>query len=234
MKFILLSSIHRWQSLVFIVTLGVSLSACASTTWKEEVALHDGNKIIVTRLQTRGGRHEIGQEVPVAEHIITFTAPKSSQRITWKSTYGIDINDNSLQPLMLDMLNTTPYLAARPAGCIAYNKWDRPNPPYVLFKYDGKDWRRIPLAEFPREFKEANLVVGMQEHESKLVEEDRKMGFVSVSSVRNFNASLPGELRTIFRTEIRTGDTACQKMIYSNGIWDIPGSPLSYPADIKK
>ena len=84
-------SIRHWQSLVFILTLGVGLSACACTTWKEEVALYDGTKIIVTRSPTRGGRHEIGQEVPVAEHTMVFANPKSRQRITWKSTYGIKL-----------------------------------------------------------------------------------------------------------------------------------------------
>lgn len=226
MKPIFLSSLllRSWQSVVFILTLGVTMSACASTTWKEEVALHDGSKIIVTRSQTRGGRHEIGQEVPVAEHIITFAAPKSSQHITWKSTYGIDINDKSLQPIMLDILNATPYIATRPAGCIAYNKWDRPNPPYVFFKYDGKDWQRIPLTEFPSEFKEANLVVSMQAHESKLVEEDRKLGFVPVGSIRKLNKTLPEELRIIAREPITHGPgniaASCGQMVYDGkGGW---------------
>lgn len=235
MKPIFLSSslLRSWQSLVFIVTLGVSLSACASTTWKEAVTLHDGSKIIVTRSQTRGGRHEIGQEVPVAEHSISFIVPKTNQNVIWKSTYGIKITDDNLQPILLDILDDVPYMASRPAGCIAYNKWDRPNPPYVFLKYDGKDWRRITLIEFPSEFKEANIVVSMQAHESKLVDEDRKSGFVPVGKVKELNKTLPAEYRVIARTEIRTADTACRKMIYSNGVWDIPGSPLFHPTDKK-
>lgn len=46
----------------------------------------DINTIVVKRLQTHGGRHEIGQDTPVAEHIMSFTLPVTKQRITWKST----------------------------------------------------------------------------------------------------------------------------------------------------
>lgn len=236
LTFLSSSLLRGGQFLVFIATLGVSLSACSSSTWKEEVALHDGSKLIVTRSQTRGGRHEIGQEVPVAEHTINFTDPKRNKRISWKSTYGIKITDDNLQPILIDILGDVPYMASRPAGCIAYNKWDRPNPPYVFLKYDGKDWRRIPLTEFPSEFKEANLVVSMQAHESKLVEEDRQSGFVPVGSIRKLNKTLPEEYRTIFRTEItsKNSDVNCEKLIYTNGVWDIPGSPLSHSSNIKK
>jgi hypothetical protein len=45
-----------------ILMMGVSMSACAGlfgmggTSWKEEVLLHDGSKIIVERSQSYGGR----------------------------------------------------------------------------------------------------------------------------------------------------------------------------------
>ena len=32
-------------------------------SWKEDVLLHDGKKLIVERSQTYGGRHEIGQQL---------------------------------------------------------------------------------------------------------------------------------------------------------------------------
>jgi hypothetical protein len=51
-----------------------------------------------------------------------------------------------------------PYLATSPAGCIAYNKWGRPNPPYILFKYVNDAWRQIPLKEFPAVLVQANLM----------------------------------------------------------------------------
>lgn len=136
------------------------MSACADgTSWKEEVLLHDGKKLIVERSQTYGGRHEIGQKPPIKEQEITFTLPGSSRSISWKTEYSEDIGRANLNLLALHVLNGTPYIVAEPNLCHAYNKWGRPNPPYVFFKYDGKAWQRIPLPEFPTQFKDINLVV---------------------------------------------------------------------------
>jgi len=122
-------------------------------SWREEVLLHDGSKIIVKRSQSYGGRHEIGQSPPIKEQDITFTAPGSGKSITWKSEYSEDIGRANFQLLALHILNGTPYVVAAPNLCLAYNKWGRPNPPYVFFKYDGETWQRIPLTEFPAQFK---------------------------------------------------------------------------------
>jgi hypothetical protein len=62
-----------------------------------------------------------------------------------------------------------PYLVTQTLGCHSYNKWGRPNPPYVFFKYDGKGWPHIPLETFPVEIKAANVVNGIQAHEHQLV-----------------------------------------------------------------
>lgn len=51
--------------LVFIAMVVTSINACGyfglfgEASWKEEVLLHDGSKIIVKRWQKREGRHEI-------------------------------------------------------------------------------------------------------------------------------------------------------------------------------
>jgi hypothetical protein len=131
-----------------------------SANWKEEVLLHDGRKIIMERSQTRGGLHEIGQDVPLNKHMISFKLPETSEQITWQTTIGRDIKDTELLPLALDIIKGIPYLVTIPMGCIAYNKWKRPNPPYVFLKYDGKNWNRISLEEFPPEIKGANMVIG--------------------------------------------------------------------------
>jgi len=78
--------------MALLALVGGSMSACADeTSWKEEVLLHDGSKIVVERSQTYGGRHEIGQKPPIKEQEITFTLPGSSRSITWKSEYSEDI-----------------------------------------------------------------------------------------------------------------------------------------------
>lgn len=165
------------------------MSACAmggKTSWKEEVLLHDGKVLIVERSQTYGGRHEIGQEPPVKEQKLTFTLPGSNRSITWKSEYSEDIGRANLKLLALHVLNGRPFVVAEPNLCLAYNKWGRPNPPYVFFKYDGKTWQRIPLSEFPVEFKSINVVIDTKGDATEIA----KLGVVTVADVMEFNSSL--------------------------------------------
>jgi hypothetical protein len=43
-------------------------------------------------------------------------------------------------------------------GCLSYNKWGRPNPPYVVFQYQNSEWKRIPLQELPGEITTPNVL----------------------------------------------------------------------------
>jgi hypothetical protein len=108
---------------------GVSMSAGAGflgfggTSWKDEVLLHDGSKMIVERSQSYGGRHEIGQSSPVKEHTITFSLPNSGKTISWTSEYSEDVGRANFNLLALHILNSTPYLVVEPNLCLSYNKW---------------------------------------------------------------------------------------------------------------
>jgi len=183
------------------------MSACADgTSWKEEVLLHDGRKLIVERSQSYGGRHEIGQKPPIKEQSLTFTLPGTNRSITWKSEYSEDIGRVNLTLLALHVLNDTPYIVAEPNLCLAYNKWGRPNPPYVLFKHDGKTWQRIPLSEFPAQFKDINVVVNTLGEAGTIA----KAKVISADTVREFNSQLwryPNEqlqYKTILREPLST------------------------------
>ena len=179
--------LRLFSAICLVSILGVSMNADAGlfgfggTSWKEEVLLHDGSKLIVKRSQTRGGRHEIGQEVPINSHKISFTLPGAHETITWETTIGLGANDSSLGLLALDVVKGVPYIVTSTYGCHAYNKWGRPNPPYVFFKYDGKAWQRIPLEEFPAEIKEANVVNSTQKHEHQL---DTHSGVVTADEIK--------------------------------------------------
>jgi hypothetical protein len=222
-------SVHQlWlkqiTNIAIILMMGVSLSACAglfnrTLSWKEEVRLHDGQKIIVKRSQSYGGRHEIGQPSPIKEHTISFTLPNSSKAITWTSEYGEDLGRTNFNLLAIHVLNGTPYIVTSPNLCLSYNKWGRPNPPYVFFKYDGKAWQRIGLEEFPAEFKTINVALDIQGRE---VEELDKMGFASVDKIKQLNAhtTIP-EYKGILRDLIRSAGEGCGEMVYDgNGGWD--------------
>ena len=196
-----------------VLTLGVSMSAYASTTftWKEEVLLHDDSKIIVERsdIYDSSMNHEIGQGAPLAEHKTTFMIPGTNQTVIWKSDNRSSLDPDNLNLLALDFINGIPIVATLPSRCISYNKWNRPNPPYVFFKYlDG--WKRISLEEFPEKFKINLVVPSRKKDEPKLFEADQKFGFVPAQTVAEINKE-PGrskESYAIFRMPFIAGNSA--------------------------
>jgi hypothetical protein len=152
-----------------ISAIGMSAGAAAGLlggdSWKEEVLLHDGRKMIVERTVERGGRHEVGQKPPYKKQSLSFTVPGTNHTITWADHYSQDIGTANFLPMVVDIAGGTPYLVAYPMGCLSYNKWGRPNPPYVVFQYQGKEWTRIPLQELPNEITTTNLIFSMPDIE---------------------------------------------------------------------
>ena len=220
--------LKAFRTIGVALTLGVSMSADAGlfgfggTSWKEEVLLHDGQKIIVERSQSYGGRHEIGQPSPIKEHTISFTLPNSNKKITWTSEYGEDLGRTNFNLLAVHVLNGIPYIVVEPNLSLSYNKWGSPNPPYVIFKYDGKIWQRISLEEFPAEFKTINVSISIQGH---LVEKLVKQGLVSVESIMRSNSELTQpEYKTIHRTPLdvwkpRPAGSNSGRMVRKEGGW---------------
>src|SRR5476649_3041648 len=181
---------HARISLGFMLTI-ISMSTLgflgfSGDSWKEEVLLHDGSKIIVERIVERGGRHEIGQQPPIKAETLTFTLPTAHERITWKNEYSQDVGLADFMPVLLDTFQGTAYLVSAPVGCLSYNKWGRPNPPYVIFKYEDKAWKRTPLQELPTEIKTPNLIVSSPDNK---VEQIGK-SFVSAEDIKKINSDL--------------------------------------------
>ena len=205
------SLLRAFRTIGLILILGVSMSACATSTftWKEEVQLHDGKKMIVERSNTYDSSmpHEIGQGAPLAEHKTTFTIPGTTQKVIWKSDYGTENERANLYLLALDFLDGLPYAATTPAFCHGYNKWKRPNPPYVFFKYVG-EWKRISMEEFPEKLK-INVTLDLNEpSKKKMTAENREYGFVRAKTVAEINHE-PGmskEYYSLLRTPLDSGD----------------------------
>ena len=127
--------------------------------WQEEVKLHDGPVIVVERFYNLGGYPAIeSHNRSPLDQTLTIPVAGFSTAITWKTEFNDSPELNSLGPLLLDVVEGIPYLVASPAGCIAYNKWGRPNPPYILFKYANETWQRISLEAFPPMLVQSNLM----------------------------------------------------------------------------
>lgn len=195
----------RWLFQVSSLIIAVEVSACAvvgalpfgGDSWKEEVLLHDGRKMVITWSQTYGGRHEIGQPPPIKEHTVTFTLPNTDKAIRWTSEYGKDLGRTNFHLLAVHVLNGIPYIVTEPNLCPSYRKWGRPNPPYVFFKYDGTAWQRIPLEDLPTEFTTMNVVLGLSR---QFVDAMVKQRVVPVEQIQKWNNRLTQpEYRSILR-----------------------------------
>lgn len=194
-----------------LLMMGVSMSACATSTfmWKEEVLLHDDKKIVVERSETYDSSmpHEIGQGAPLAEQVISFTLYGTNQTVFWKSSNRPLPEPENLDLLVLDFLDSVPYIATTPNRPFAFVKWGKPNPPYVFFKYDGKMWQRITLEQFPQLFK-INLIPDINaQDKKKIIADNQKYGFLRAQTVAEIIGE-PGREKkyySILRTPIDYG-----------------------------
>ena len=212
--------------------IGVSMSAC-SATWKEEALQNDGSTIMVTRSQTHGGRHEIGSVPPIEEQSISFMLPHSDKVITWKDEATEDVGHANFDIVALHVLNGTPLLVTIPDLCPAYNKWGRPNPPYVFFKYVGNTWQRIPLSDFPSELKSINLALDTLEwkDEKRLV----SLSPVAAGMVKQFNSGIKlPEYQTILRTPGVYSETGCMDFNSPQMMSPKAPLPIKTPTDPQK
>lgn len=232
-----------FKTIGLVVTLGASMNAEAglfghTMSWKEEVLLHDGSKIIAERHYNLGGYPAIeSQERAALDVTVTFNLPGTNKKITWKTDYDqAKPESNSLNLIRLDVVKGVPYIATYPAGCIAYNKWGRPNPPQILFKYENDQWKRITLAELPSELinTHANVIVGQPA--AKLLKP-----FYTVEGVNAENRDIDeGPYKTILRDAVKSW-AGCPELVRVEGGWVSPGggkSPIPIgprkPSEVKK
>lgn len=222
----------RMMKLGLLLMVGASLSACAglsgsTMSWKEEVLLHDGLIIVAERFYNLGGKPTWeSRERAALDETVTFSMPGTNKKITWKTNFRDSLPEpNSLNLIHFDVVKGVPYIATYPAGCIAYNKWGRPNPPQILFMYERDQWKRITLAEFPAELinAQANVVVGRPA--TKLLK-----SFYTVAQVNaeNHDIDTP-EYRTILREALPQAriNEMCEERVLYKGAWILPNDPVA-------
>ena len=215
-----------FKTIGWAVTLGVAMSACSQASWKEEVLLSDGRKIVVERSVERGGRHEIGQEPPISMQILRFKLPVGGNEIEWKTETSPGIGWADFQPLNVDIVANNAYVVTWPVGCLAYNKWGRPNPPYIVFKHTGKAWQQIPLKDLPSEIKVPNIIFGSPDTNAKQLDK----GTISAAAVREVNGRLEQpEFKSILREKLPEAKILadCEVRVQYKGRWILPNDPIA-------
>jgi hypothetical protein len=220
---LILKLLKLFAPVIFLASPPVAnagLFGFGGTSWQEEVLLHDGAKIVVDRSVTLGGPHEIGQRASYTKETLAFTHPVSGKLITWEDNATPDLRTSNFLPMAIDVYQNAVYLVAHPMGCLSYNKWGRPNPPYVIFKYAGKTWERVPLQELPLETKALNLIFSSPDTE---VERLGKR-FVDAETIKRLTSEYrQPQYRAIVRDEKTTQENQCIKAdYYPNAGWLSP------------
>lgn len=212
---------------LLLMMMGVVMNADAALLdhtkgWKEEVQLHDGRVFVVERHFNLGGYRTLdAHERALLDETISFVLPDSNKKISWKTEFKNDVLEpNSLSALLLDVVGGVPYFATSPAGCIAYNKWGRPNPPYVLFKYVNDEWRRIPLEEFPAVLVRVNL---MPTPASSLL---KPYYTVEAAKAERERGNIDDYAKTILREAVKGAGSLCPELVYYKGAWVGPGDSI--------
>jgi hypothetical protein len=141
--------------------------------------------------------------------------------------YDDELGHSDFRLRALHVLNDTPYVIVKPDLCLSYNKWGRPNPPYVIFRHDGAAWQRIPIAQLPIEFKTFNVVM---HNDAKYTNDLAQEGRVSAEQVRELNSVIERNnphLRTILREPTTAGLTGCLVMVRYRGHWIWDKDPIA-------
>jgi len=219
-----------FKAIGLIFSLGMSMNVDAglfghTMSWKEEVVTYDGKILVVERFYNLGEYPAIeSHNRSPLDQTITFTLPGSNKTVSWKTEYRDELPEpNALSPLLVDVVGGIPYIATSPAGCISYNKWGRPNPPYILFKYVNNEWKRIPLEQFPSELVKANL---MSRPDSRVLK-----SYYTVEQVKEQmqGRNIVDYARDILREalpKVRI-NKMCEELIMYKGSWIMPNDPVA-------
>jgi hypothetical protein len=224
MTFFPFAMARRWMAILgAILAMGTVTSADAGlfglggTGWKEEALQPDGTKLVVERNVARKGRHEIGQRPPIGNQSLLFVIPGSGEKVRWEDPYSEELGGANFNVMLAGVSGDAAYVLAAPAGCLSYNKWGRPNPPYVAFRYRNKEWQRIPMQAFPAEFIAPNLIISSPDDEAEKIGKP----IISVEEIRQANQGFQqAEYQSILREAINNAGSRCGEMVFDgNGSW---------------
>jgi hypothetical protein len=141
--------------MIGLLLTSFSLTACGggrTIEWKQEVRLHDGRVIVIDRVSKQTGKIFPENTIIEYEKTLTFTHPDTGERIRWTLPKGTGA-------WMLDFDGEIPYYVLLTSSVADYNDWGCPNPPPIVFRYEQRQWSRIPIEQLPTRFVKPNLLL---------------------------------------------------------------------------
>lgn len=197
----------RLARLSVFLSAGFVMNACGeggrTLDWKQEVPLHDGRVIVVDRISKQTGKILPENVIMESEQTLSFTNPDTQERILWTLPKG-------LLPVALDFDQQKPYLVLRAYTVSDYNKWDCPNPPWLVYRYEGGEWNRMRFEEFPAVLVNRNLLPMLKVGPLK-----SEGGQVTVRQLEDYWKSYPNpkEAKVISREKISPIGEGCHESV---------------------
>lgn len=179
---------------VLVLSACVGIGAGGSRSWKEQVILPNGQELIVERSHTLGNRFDrelsaINAPPGATDYVVTVPLP-DGRKVSWEAKH------KDLIPMAVAVGSGSAYVLASPS-CATFQKLGSPEPPFILFKYEGTRWIRTTIDEFPEGITEANLLIATDG--LRAVNEFDK-GVVTAKAVKRLNEG--NSMRYIYRQGI--------------------------------
>lgn len=127
------------------------LCGCSSKTlnWTEDVLLPDGRTVTLTRHQEYERRYS-WEAFGNGDYWFEFKNPDTGKPVRWS-------HDRGLGTVALLVSNAAPYLLTITADGHGMEAYHNPNPPYLLFKFEGAAWTQLTLKEMPIQRLRSNM-----------------------------------------------------------------------------
>ena len=162
---------------------------------------------------------------------MAFLLPTTNEKVVWEDKFTEDIGGANFLPMQLEVHKGLAYVVAYPMGCLSYNKWGRPNPPYVVFKYQSKAWQQMPLQELPAVLTMPNLIFSSPDTEAK----KSGQAVISAEAIKTLNVGHTlAEHKSILQQPIKPGTylslVSCKEMNRIKDGWISPSgakAPIS-------
>lgn len=199
------SATTRFVRLGVLLSAGFAINACGESgrtlDWKQEVQLHDGRVIVVERISKQTGNIFPENVVMESEQTLSFTHPDTQEKIRWTLPQG-------LLPAALDFDQKTPYFILRAYTVSDYNKWECPNPPWLVYRYERNAWSRVQFEELPLSITHRNLLPMFKVGPLK-----ESGGMVTVRQLEEYWKSYPKpeEARAISREKVNPIGKGCDE-----------------------
>lgn len=114
--------------------------------WTEEVRLPDQRVVELTREQ------HFDERDLVSSYWFEFDHPDTGESVKFE-------NAREFRTVALYSHEKHMHLVVRPTFATHFDNAGCPNPPYFLFRYEGKQWRQVPLMQSPLKHVSENMTV---------------------------------------------------------------------------